>query len=321
MATVPLATGDAGRRVLQGILHVILKRFAWTVLVIAGTAGWACRDTDPPPAMFTDLGTEDRPLMPPPSSLLVSGVKSGQAEWVAFRAPGTAAKKSEEKPEEADKSAGNAGAEVGGAEVKAAVETFIAEYNKLAKERKTDDLVEFHVESQRQGLRPMIELAYTVVDRFVQVREQLELKLPDAKERISMLFAAMGDPTSSGLSVTSLKVVSPTEVVGTLPPGQLVPACRFLLQDGDWYLEYPGLADPAQLMPLLEMGAKQIEALAQGLATGAVSADAVLAQLEMAAKAAAAMSGGQAPGAPPPGGDAEQPGGRDAPADEKPEEP
>lgn len=306
---------------MQGTHHVIPKRFAWAVLITLGAVGAACRDTEPPPAMLTDLGTEDRPLMPPPSTLLATGVKAGQAEWVSFRAPGTAAKKSEEKPEETEKSAGNAGAETGGADVKAAVEAFIEEYNKLANERKTDDLLEFHVESQRQGLKPMIELSYTVSDRFVQVREQLESKLPDGKERISAIFAAMGDPSNKGLTVTSLKVVSPTEVVGTLPPGQLVPACRFLLQEGDWYLEFPGMPDPAQLMPLVEMGAKQIEALAQGLATGAVDAEAVLSQLEMAAKAAAAMRGGQAPGAPPTGGDAGQPGVKDTPADEKPEEP
>ncbi len=241
-----------------------------------------CRDDEPTPSHYRDLGDGARTLTPVGSSWHSVAYRAGdRADWVAFRELGAEAER-----DVADEGAGDATADT--SEVETEIRDLIQEYNELAAERDFDEMLLYHAKSQRDDVRPLMDLAKTMVEKLDALREALEEKLPDEQERIAATFALIDAGSNNSLKVQTLTADSPTEVTGTTPPGSPIPAYKFTYADEEWSIEIPQLPDIGTLKPAFDMLAAQFDTFVQALASGAMPAETLLGQLETMAQMAAA---------------------------------
>lgn len=249
---------------------------------------WSCKDREPAPPTYRDLSDSDaEPLLPTRGAWKSEAVGNGQAEWIPYREP--EAKTPSDAEGEGSEDGGPAGGEgvegeapADGAE--AAVRALLAEYDELAREQKIEEMLEYHVESQRDTVRVVYESGVAMMEKFRPIRTALEEKLPKEKARIEALFGEFDRKANEGIPVRSLEVVSPTEVVGKLPPGQPVPSVRFLLVDEEWFVEYPGLPPKEQFAAMMQMASAGIDTMSQALSAGQLPPEQLLALLEQQMK-------------------------------------
>ncbi len=268
---------------------IVSRRWGYlpiTVLVITAlVVAIGCRDDEPTPSHYRDLGEPGRTLVPVGSSWHSVGYRSNDtATWVDFRELGA-----EEEPEEGDDGDEAEGAGGYTSHIDAEVREFIAEYNEVSAERDFDEMLLYHIESQREQMKPLMDFAKNIMEKLDTLRETLEEKLPDAEERIAEAFAPMEKGYSQGMTVQSLTVNSPTEVTAMLPPGSPIPSYTFKYVDEEWAIEIPNLEALASMMPMLQMGMTQFDTMIQGVSSGAMPAETVLAQIEQLSKMAAMM--------------------------------
>lgn len=252
----------------------------------------ACRDTDPPPSHYRDLGDGGGTILLPTASVrLDANLKDGQATWRSFREPGSQepgqveTASSDRGDDSEDSGEGGMGDE--GDTVAAEIRELLVEFNEIAVDGTTADLLEFFVEDQQDAVTEWLEAEAVIVTKLGALRAALAEKLPDEADRIAAAFAPMEAITGRDLVVETLKVVSETEVVGQLPPGSPLPTCRFIIVDDEWYMEFPGLTDFASVKPILDASLLGFDTLVKALAGGMLPADQVLAQFEALTKAAA----------------------------------
>ncbi len=246
---------------------------------------------------FEDLGDGQRSLLPTDAPWKSAAVRSGQAEWVPFRAPGSAG------VESADESAHAAAGEdqPDTARIEEEIRALVADYNAVAEERNFDELIKYHLPSQQDALRPLMTAGVSMLEKLSRLRTLLDEKLPGQGDRVQAVFDALG-VSSPALKVESLTVVSRAEVTARLPGTQFGGACRFVIEDEDWFIDIPGLESVVQALPRVEVELQQFDVLLERLDSGAAGAEQVLAALEVAAKSLAPP----AP-APPEGQPGEQP--------------
>ncbi|MCO6436484.1 MAG: hypothetical protein J5J06_05300 [Phycisphaerae bacterium] len=255
-----------------------------------------CKDREPPPPVYRDLATTDSELLLPTSGAWKSqSIQSGQAEWVPFREPNAEAPP-EETPADSDAQADQGEGE--NAAIEGEIRDLIAEYNNVSKERNLDELLEYHVEEQRPAMRAVLELSYGFLDKLHQLADILREKLPDEVSRINSVFADLDQMADESLKVTALDVKGPEEVVGNLPPGGLTSEVRFVLVDGDWYVDYPGMPTEDQIRGMMQLAMGPFDTALQGLSSGQVPADQVLNMLEQQMQMMKQMQGSAADEAP-----------------------
>lgn len=237
-----------------------------------------CRD-QAPPRSFDDLGDESRSLLPTDAPWKSAGVRSGQAEWVPFRAPGSAplddASSTTAAPDSAD--------QPDTARIEEEIRALIVDYNAVAVEGNLDELIKYHVSSQQDAIRPLLTAGVTMLEKLARLKSLLNEKLPGQSDRVEAVFDALG-VSSPALQVESLTVVSVSEVTARLPGTQFGGACRFVVEDDEWYIDIPGLAAMAQVQPMVELALQQFDVFLERLETGAAGAEQILAGLEVAAK-------------------------------------
>jgi len=243
----------------------------------------ACRDAEPPPLHNRDLGDGELVLLPTAPVLHDPGITEGRADLHPFRELLL-----DEEPD-ADEAPAVAGADETDA-VRSEIRELIDEYNDLVSEATVEELLDYYIEEQHEKLRNLFEAAIDATERCAEIRQELEARLPDAKDRIDAAVAVLERSVALRLPVDSVTVVSDAEVTGTIPSGAIVQACRFRLVDEDWYLEIPGLGDSAELGPATDARLAQYRGWLEGLRSGQAAPEAVLQEIEATANAAQAAN-------------------------------
>lgn len=258
-------------------------------LSVVMAVAWAgCRDREPLPSHYTDLGDGQRILVLMRASWhSVPYRKSDTAQWVAFRDPNE-----EPAPEVADSATAET-RDVGDgddqSEVEAEIRELIEEYNEIARQVDPDDpdleeLLEYHVESQREALTLAFGARTKIVARVAAVRNALIEKLPDEKERIEASLSLPGLDASAELAFSSIEVMNVETVQVQLSggPGQTL---LVRLIDDEWFFDVPQLENLPISEAMLESALTALDGLVDGLKSGAVPAEGVLQQFEGPLKA------------------------------------
>jgi len=270
--------------ILRAERHKMLSAIVFMCVTLSGVG---CRDTDPPPTYYGDLGTDGTLLLPVPSpQYAISKVDDAQADWHPVAKPG---ERVEEEAEEED--VDESEDETSTTETEAEIRELIEAYNELAAERSMDDLLEYYVPEQQETLRPLLETSFNIAEKVAELADALTAKLPDAEERIRAALAGAGGSPSGVLVVESLNVVSDTEVTGPLAAGGLAPTCRFVVSDEEWFIEMPQ-ADAAKTKSELDAVLARFSGWVESLSSGGVSAEELLVQIEAASAEAPADAEG-----------------------------
>ncbi len=279
---------------------VRIDRFVGLLGVFSGLVLLAasCRDTEPPPTYARDLGSNGQPLLPTDSEWLNPAVAAGQAEWQPFREPTVDAQPGSTPDSDAE-------AETETHEIETEIRDLIAGYNEVVADGTTDELLDYYVEEQHETLRPWLEAAAAVEEKLAGLREGLDEKMPDGKQRIEKAFATLQGASGGELTVEHIKVISDKEVTATIGGGGDGMTYRFVVNDEDeeWYIEVSQIETLAALRPVIDVAVATYDQWLQGLQSGQTPPEAILARIEAAAQAAeaarAALGAGSDTGAAP----------------------
>jgi len=271
----------------------------------------ACRDKEPTPSLYVDLGEGDRPLPPPAKTpWLDASLKSGRAEWQAFREP------SGEMPVNdgsADAGAGVAAPTTGeggavspevASRVESEIRAMLADYNAAAAEGKTDELLDFYVADQVDKVKAIFAQQATFVSTMAEFKTLLSGKLAAETDRINRVFDALNKQAQERLMIEAISVLGENEATGVmtgLPEGTMA---RFVVEEDAWYIELPQSyleAAQSQMPPLIQ----SFEQSKTALAGGQAPAEQILAAFEQIAESLGLGGGGADPaiGSPPTGAD------------------
>lgn len=257
-----------------------MHRRAWKMFSAVGFAVLAvvgCRDNEPPPSFYRNLGTEDVPLLPAASVIHDVSLLKGTADWVPFRdlAEAEAGTPSEDVAAAEASPSGDSNAET-----EAEIRDLLKDYNELVADRDIDELIIYHIESHQDTAKQWYEVQFSLMDKVGEIQTALTSALPDSKARIEQAFAPVV-ASVTGLSVDTLTVESDELVVGKLAEGGVAAMCRFVIVDDEWFIDLPNLPETyAELKSEIDGSMAMIEAVKAGLSSGTMLADQVLAQLE-----------------------------------------
>jgi len=282
-----------------------MKRgFLRSSMIIIGFLGIpslsGCRDPEPGPVL--PLITDSEGDLLPPTGAMWYGTpyrKNDTADWVPFRKLSEMTEAGEDEPDEKEESVEGEG---GG--IEAEVREFLKEYEEVAAEIDLaspdfDELLDYHVDSQREALRSILTFGAKMAQKFDRLRAAIEVKLPDQKERIETVFNGLGGNYKASLAVGDLKVISDEEVKISAPGNTSIPICSVRLVDDEWMIEMAQLPDAA----MLATGAGQVDAMfdgwISGVESGKLPAETLLQQIETQATMLRAMMGGGANTQPP----------------------
>jgi hypothetical protein len=244
----------------------------WVVFALIATSVIGCKDSEPVRPHYRDLGTEGTLLLPTGRpKYVIADLTAGTADWHPFREP------TDEAEEAGDQ---DSDGEVAKDEVEAEIRELIADYNGIAADKDIEELLNYHIEEQQEGLKPVIEVGFTLAEKLPQLAAALEEKLPDDADRITAALARHGDPTGSLLFVESLTVVDDAEVTAELSGVALGSTCRFVVIEDEWFIEMPDAVDYAQIKQALDTVLASCDTWLTALSSAEGSAEEVLAQVE-----------------------------------------
>ena len=243
-----------------------------------------CRDSDPPPTFYRNLGTEDIPLLPAASVIHDVSLMKGSADWVPFREV--------TEDEAGTPSEDGAPSDSSTSETETEIRDLLREYNELVADRDIDELMVYHIESHQETVKSWYEVQFSLLDKLVEVQTALTSALPDSQARIEQAMSPLNS-ASAGLSVETLTVENGSLVIGKLAGGGVTPMCRFVVLEDEWFIDLPNLPQTfAQLKPVLDGRMSMIDSLKLALESGSVAAEQVLEQLETQAKASSTTDTG-----------------------------
>lgn len=227
--------------------HMAVYRWAW-LIVLTG----ACNPPEPPPYRYSDLGTEEAPLPPPPQAWYDASLAKGQADWRPFRKPeSAAAQTAEAKPAkvEGEKEAAAEGGEAGSSDAEKEIRELAGDYNKAVAENDLEKATEFLNDAQAE-YGPNV---FAAVNKLVEQLKALKEAAPGLNERVESLAAPLNLPDVLKLELESVSIVDEKNATAKLVGGTEV---KVVVGEEDfWYLESPGLT-------LLEKERSRIEKLA-----------------------------------------------------------
>ncbi|MCH7592545.1 MAG: hypothetical protein IH989_07195 [Planctomycetes bacterium] len=258
-----------------------MRRFIPIVLLLAATG---CRETEPPPTLFQDLGTDGSPLLPTFPVWKTAAIADGQADWHAFREPAG-------EPELGDDGGSTSGGEAPGiakAEIEAEIREVIAEFNEVVRTGAADDILEYFVAEQADALEPIVETTFATQDVIQQLQGAFDAKLPDAADRSESATNAILAELSLELKGETLNVKSDTEVDVGVKGGVISQTYRFVIVDDEWYIEVPEAERFAELGPALDRGLQFYREMLESVRSGAGPAEERLKEMESAIAAAQA---------------------------------
>ena len=161
-----------------------MHRRDWKMFRAVGFAALAvvgCRDTDPTPSFYRNLGTQDVPLLPGASVIHDVSLVKGTADWVPFRelGQGGAASPAEDAAPSGDSNA----------ETEAEIRDLLKDYNELVADRDIDELIVYHIESHQDTAKSWYEVQFSLMDKVGEIQTALTSALPDSQARIEQAFA------------------------------------------------------------------------------------------------------------------------------------
>ncbi len=243
--------------------------------MLAAIAIAACRPpSEPPPTLYEDLGTEERPLLPTASVWHDTSVAKGTADWHPFRKPDPEAKP---PPSPANPPTGGAPAND---ELAGELREVINEFNAVVAEGKNDEVADFLIEEQAAPAKQIIE----VLPRFAAKLAELAAILPGNNDNLKKVATALTLAKILKLDVTAIESKGASEAVGKTPDG--AHEVRFVLakEDGEefWYIDHPQIRAMGPSLSALEQSIPQLDGVIAGIKSGQISE-------EMAKQQAAAM--------------------------------
>ncbi len=245
-----------------------------------------CKEYEPTPMLAQDLGAEGKPLVLPPSTFHNVSIKSGQADWVPFRQPGT-------EPEPTAELVPAADAPTAESPAVAEIKSFIVDYNALSDENDFEEMKTYLVESQVEAMTAAFAVAADVRKKMDDLKTQLSGQLSDQADRIEATLAKMGvsedHANGSRLTTMNITVVSDEAVTATTTPGSLTSMLKFVIVDDAWYVEFPELADAKTLTDELSKQAVSYDDMLTQLADGSITAEQILSSMEETLAAEAKM--------------------------------
>jgi len=257
-----------------------------SAVMLMGIAICGCRDTEPPPRLYRDLGEGTRPLLPTPTAWVDASVRSGRADWVPFPDPQEAAAPVAGGAE-APAAAGAAGSVEQG-RVEKQIRDTIAEYNRALSEERFEDLPTFFIESQAKVIGQLTEVLPAIVAKLGELNQAL----PEQNEMFAQALDQASLEKSLKLELSTVAVAGPSEVTGTLASGRSI---RFeLADDGYWYIDLPALEGLASSLPMMSQSTQQLDQLIEAVKSGGVPADAVADQLGGLMQMVAPLAAGDA---------------------------
>lgn len=258
-----------------------MQRFVLIILLLAATG---CRETEPPPTHFKDLGTDGAPLLPTSPVWKTAAIAEGQADWHPFREPA-----SEPEVDDDDGSTPGDGAPgVANTEIEAEIREVIAEFNEVVRTGATEEILEYFVAEQVDALEPIVDATFATREVLQQLRIELDTMLPDAAERSENATNAILADMSLELQNETLDVKSDTEVNVSVNGGVISQTYRFVIVDEEWYIEVPGAEALPELGPALDRGLQHYREMLESVRSDAGSAEERLKELESAVAAAQA---------------------------------
>ena len=197
----------------------------------------------------------------------------GSADWVPFR---ELVEDQAGTPSEASAPSGRSKTET-----ETEIRDLLKEYNELMVERDIDELMVYHIDSHQETVKSWYEFQFALQDKLAEGQTAMSSALPDSQARIEQAIAPL-KAAFSGLSVDTLTVESEELVVGKLAGGGMAPMCRFVIVDDEWFIDLPNFPETfAQRKPVLDEMMSTIDTVKQGIESGAMPAEQVLAQLEV----------------------------------------
>lgn len=264
-----------GRTVVGGVVYQMTlsknSRPAGCCLAIMATIVVSgCRPSEPVPAYYEDLGTEDRPLLPTSAPWKDAAIVRGQADWRPFRKPGAEAKASGGAAGETKSAAGNPG-------IEAELRGLVNDFNAAVAEGKFDEAADVLIEEQIAPAKQVVELIPVLVGKIKEIAEVL----PGDNENLKKAVAGASLSAVLKLDVASLTVSSPTEAVGkpaSTPGG--AGDVRFVLvkgKDGEyWYIDHPQIRAMVPALPSLQLSLPQLDAFIAGVKSGQIGGEALV---------------------------------------------
>jgi len=232
----------------------------WVVVSVSG-----CEKSDEMPVSHNrDLGSGDTILLPPPTPMLNARIADGSADLPMFRVPG------EEPPVEDD------------------ILMMLEEYNDVIDGGVYEDIPDYYVESQQQGIKTLFEHVFIMEEMIRLIVGAIEEEAPDKVEVVEdLLYTAAGLDTLI-IEVEDIIASSETEASAKLVTAQSASAAAgmpnkllFKLVDDEWAMEMPGLSIRLMLLPALETVAMaNFGSLLGKLLAGTMSVDQLIAALQ-----------------------------------------
>ena len=254
----------------------------------------SCRETEPPPTHFQDLGDGGVALLPTASTWHNPAIADGTAEWQPFRPV---------DPDEQGDGGGNAGnapstATAASSETEVDIREMVDEYNDMVAEGAAEeDILEFFTEPQRPKLKQVRDAVSAFRGKLSELRAALVQQSPEGGQAVDQLLEQMAALQKLPLTVDSITVESETAASGKLSaaeaglslPGMSTDV-RFVYADEYWFIDLPAIETLAGMVPMMQGALPQFDALIQGIQGGQLSADAVIQQLNTLAQSTVAVA-------------------------------
>ena len=265
---------SVGRTVVGGVVY---QMTLWKnsrpppccLAIMAAIVVSGCRPSEPVPAYYEDLGTEDRPLLPTSAPWKDAAIVRGQADWRPFRKPGAEAKASGGAAGETKSAAGNPA-------IEGELRGLVNDFNAAVAEGKFGEAADFLIEEQIAPAKQVVELIPVLVGKMKEIAEVL----PGDNENLKKAVAGASLSAVLKLDVASLTVSSPTEAVGkpaSTPGG--AGDVRFVLvkgKDGEyWYIDHPQIRAMGPALPALQQSLPQLDAFIAGVKSGQIGGEAL----------------------------------------------
>jgi hypothetical protein len=241
------------------------RNLGWPVVVLVSLIG-ACKPPEPTPSQYTNLGTDEAPLLPTAQAWHDPNIAKGTAEWRPFRKLADAdAKTATGKAPAGAKSNGAAdtevksAAEAGGSDAEKEIRTLVADFNAALAENELEKASEFLTDAQAEASGEV----FAAVHKLVEQLKVLQAATPALAEKIDALAPLLNMANVLKIELQTVRVVDAKSATGKLADGA---EARFAVGEEDlWYLESPALAKLEKERPQIEKTTKEIEeALAKG---------------------------------------------------------
>jgi|CXWL01.1.fsa_nt_gi hypothetical protein len=226
-------------------------RFLGLILLIG-----ACKPPEPSPSQYTNLGTAEAPLLPPPQAWHDPNIVKGSSEWRPFRkpsegeaksatskVPGGATVVSEDKPDGA----------TGTPDAEKEIRNLVADFNTALAEGKLDEATEFLTDAQAQASGDV----FAAIHQLVEQLRLLQAATPALTEKIDALVPLLNVNVALTLELQTIRLVDAKTATATLAGGA---EAHFVIGEEDlWYIESPVLAVLEKERPRIQKVAKEIE--------------------------------------------------------------